>query len=54
MPRFMENTTHRIKIKLKLDLFYIENYSIWLDLKLCMVTLKTIFKSESSEGIKKD
>ena len=40
--------------KLKLDLFYIENYSIWLDLKLCMVTLKTIFKSESSEGIKKD
>ena len=40
--------------KLKLDLFYIENYSIWLDLKLCMVTLKTIFKSESAEGIKKD
>lgn len=37
--------------KLKLDLFYIENYSVWLDLKLMLLTLKTVFKSESTEGI---
>ncbi len=37
--------------KLKLDLFYIENYSIWLDIKLMLLTLKILFKSESTEGI---
>ncbi len=37
--------------KLKLDLFYIENYSIWLDLKLMLLTLKIVFKAESTEGI---
>lgn len=37
--------------KLKLDLSYIETYSIWLDLKLMMLTLKILFKAESTEGI---
>lgn len=37
--------------KLKLDLFYIENYSIWLDLKLMLLTLKILFQSDSTEGI---
>ena len=37
--------------KLKLDLFYIENYSLWLDLKLMLLTLKILFKPESTEGI---
>ncbi len=37
--------------KLKLDLTYIENYSIWLDLKLMLLTLKILFKPESAEGI---
>jgi len=37
--------------KLKLDLFYIENYSIWLDIKLMLLTLKIVFKAESTEGI---
>lgn len=37
--------------KLKLDLFYIENYSVWLDLKLMLLTLKILFKPESTEGI---
>jgi len=37
--------------KLKLDLFYIENYSIWLDIKLMMLTAKIVFKPESTEGI---
>ena len=37
--------------KLKLDLTYIENYSIWLDLKLMLLTLKIIIKPESTEGV---
>lgn len=37
--------------KLKLDLTYIENYSIWLDLKLMLLTLKILVKPESTEGV---
>ncbi len=37
--------------KLKLDLTYIENYSVWLDLKLMMLTLKILFWPDSTEGI---
>lgn len=37
--------------KLKLDLFYILNYSVWLDIKLMMLTLKILFKPESTEGV---
>lgn len=37
--------------KLKLDLMYIEHYSIWLDIKILLLTLKIIFNKENSEGI---
>ncbi|MCR5625132.1 MAG: exopolysaccharide biosynthesis polyprenyl glycosylphosphotransferase [Lachnospiraceae bacterium] len=37
--------------KLKLDLFYIENYSVWLDIKLIMMTVKIALKKEATEGI---
>ena len=37
--------------KLKLDLFYIEHYSIWLDIKILLQTIKIIFTPESTEGI---
>lgn len=37
--------------KLKLDLSYIENYSVWLDIKLMLLTLKILFKPESTEGV---
>jgi lipopolysaccharide/colanic/teichoic acid biosynthesis glycosyltransferase len=37
--------------KLKLDLIYIESYSIFLDLKLILMTLKVIFLPDSTEGI---
>jgi len=37
--------------KLKLDLFYIENYSIWLDLRLIILTVKTLFPFGSTEGV---
>lgn len=37
--------------KLKLDLSYIENYSVWLDIKLMLLTLKILLTPESTEGI---
>lgn len=37
--------------KLKLDLTYIQNYSMLLDVKLIMLTFKIFFQKETSEGI---
>lgn len=37
--------------KLKLDLTYIENYSVWLDFKLMLLTLKILFWPDSTEGV---
>ncbi len=38
--------------KLKLDLCYIEHYSVWLDLKLMFLTLKVLFTPDATEGVK--
>lgn len=38
------------KDKLVLDLMYIENYSIWKDIKLILQTLIVFFKSDSTEA----
>lgn len=40
--------------KLKLDLSYIETYSLWLDIKLMLLTLKILFRPESTEGIEEN
>ncbi|MCF0228432.1 MAG: exopolysaccharide biosynthesis polyprenyl glycosylphosphotransferase [Parasporobacterium sp.] len=37
--------------KLRLDLTYIHNYSIWLDIKCMVMTVKILFKSEAREGV---
>ena len=37
--------------KLKLDLTYIENYSILLDFKLLFLTFKILFQKENTEGV---
>ena len=36
--------------KLQLDLIYIQNYSIFLDIKLILMTIKIMFMKESTEG----
>lgn len=36
--------------KLRLDMMYIENYSLMLDIKLIMLTLRVIFSKDSTEG----
>jgi lipopolysaccharide/colanic/teichoic acid biosynthesis glycosyltransferase len=36
--------------KLKMDLIYIQNYSLFLDFKLILMTVKILFKKESTEG----
>lgn len=40
--------------KLKLDLMYIENQSLLLDLKMIMLTVKTLFIAESTEGFEEE
>lgn len=37
--------------KLKLDLMYIENYSLLMDIRLIFMTIKTLFIPESTEGV---
>lgn len=37
--------------KLMLDLTYIEKYSFWLDIKLMLLTVKTLFQKENTEGV---
>ncbi|MGM9660868.1 MAG: sugar transferase [Faecousia sp.] len=39
--------------KLRLDLMYIENYSLMLDIKLMILTLRILFSKESTEGVDK-
>ncbi len=39
--------------KIKLDLMYIENYSFLLDIKLVLMTIRIVFKKESTEGFDK-
>ncbi len=40
--------------KLRLDMMYIENQGLLLDLKLIMLTIKTIFQKESTEGFEEE
>lgn len=37
--------------KLKLDLYYIENYNFWEDVKLVFLTMKILFTPDSTEGV---
>ena len=39
--------------KLRLDMMYIENYSLLMDIKLIILTLRIIFSKDSTEGIDK-
>ncbi|MCR5101250.1 MAG: sugar transferase [Butyrivibrio sp.] len=40
--------------KLKLDLTYIQNYSVWLDLKLMLLTIKILFTPDATEGVEQN
>lgn len=40
--------------KLKLDITYIEQYSIWMDIKILLWTVKALIQSESTEGVDED
>lgn len=45
--------TH-LRDKLLLDLYYIENFSILLDLKIMFLTFKILFMKESTEGVQEN
>ncbi len=40
--------------KIKYDLYYIYRYSIWLDLKLIILTPRILFQKENTEGVEKE
>jgi exopolysaccharide biosynthesis polyprenyl glycosylphosphotransferase len=40
--------------KLRLDLIYIENYSLLLDIRLMLLTLRILFTRESTQGVKEE
>lgn len=40
--------------KLKMDLMYIEKMSLWMDMKILFLTVKTMFLPESTEGFEED
>jgi len=40
--------------KLKLDLMYIQNYSLWLDIEIIFKTIKILFLKESTEGFSEE
>ena len=40
--------------KLKLDLFYLQNFSFWRDIQLLMMTFKILFIKENREGVEQD
>lgn len=40
--------------KLRLDLMYIEKYSLLLDIKLILMTFQIMFRKESTEGVRKE
>lgn len=40
--------------KLKLDLCYIEHYSVWLDIKLMLLTIKILFWPDATEGVEEN
>ena len=44
------NTTPKGKC-LKFDITYTENYSLWLDVKIMLLTFKILFQTENTEGV---
>lgn len=40
--------------KLVFDLMYLENYSLLFDIKIALMTLKTVFNAEATEGVKRE
>jgi exopolysaccharide biosynthesis polyprenyl glycosylphosphotransferase len=40
--------------KIKYDLYYIYNYSLWLDIKILILTIRILFQKENTEGVDED
>ncbi len=40
--------------KVKYDLYYIYHYSVWMDIKLLVLTFRILFQKENTEGVDED
>lgn len=38
--------------KLEMDMYYIDHFSLWLDVKILFKTIRVVFDKESSKGVK--
>ena len=37
--------------KLKLDMYYIQHYKMWMDIQLILMTFKIMFMKDNTEGV---
>ncbi|MGI6727983.1 MAG: sugar transferase [Anaerovoracaceae bacterium] len=54
LAQVMGNYTTTIENKIKFDLMYIINYSMVLDIKIVMQTIKVVFKKEQAAGFSEE
>ncbi len=40
--------------KIKYDLYYIYSYSLWMDVKLVILTIRILFQKENTQGVRRD
>lgn len=50
LAQVMGNYTTSAENKVKFDMMYLRNYSIWLDLKILFLTVKVVFTKEQAAG----
>lgn len=52
LAQVMSKYSTTVEYKLHLDLMYINHYSLWLDLKILLQTIRVVLQKEQAEGIK--
>lgn len=54
LAQVLSGYTTSVNDKLRYDLLYIRNYSLWLDVKILFQTVRIVFQREHAQGVKTD
>ncbi len=54
LAQVLSKYTTSVEDKLRFDLMYIRNYSLWLDIKLILQTIRVVLQREQAEGVKEE